>query len=83
MARISHSGAQVIVFMEKCSLLVDRLECTSECNFEVEQKGGQAPAPLPPLVTNPGHDLKPLENTTATLQNVQYLLLIVYLSYFI
>ena len=63
MARISLSGAQVIVFMEKCSLLVDRLECTSECNFEVEQKGGQAPAPLPPLVTNPGHDLKPLERT--------------------
>ena len=65
MARISLSGAQVIVFMEKCSLLVDRLECTSECNFEVEQKGGQAPAPPPPppLVMNPGHDLKPLERT--------------------
>ena len=62
MARISLSGALVIVFMENCSLLVDRLECTSECNFEVEQKGGQAPAP-PPLVTNPGHDLKPLERT--------------------
>ena len=61
MARISLSGAQVIVFMEKCSLLVDRLECTSECNFEVEQKGG--PCPPPPLVTNPGHDLKPLERT--------------------
>ena len=66
MARISLSGAQVIVFMVKCSLLVDRLECTSECNFEVEQKGRQAPAPRPPpppLVTNPGHDLKPLERT--------------------
>ena len=51
--------------MEKCSLLVDRLECTSECNFEVEQKGEQAPAPPPPhpLVTNPGYDLKPLERT--------------------
>ena len=60
MARISLSGAQVIVFMEKCSLLVDRLECTSECNFEVEQKGGRPPPP-PPLVMNPGHDLKPLE----------------------
>ena len=64
MARISLSGAQVIVFMEKCSLLVDRLECTTECNFEVEQKGGQAPAPPPPpLVMNPRHDLKPLERT--------------------
>ena len=64
MARISLSRAQVIVFMEKCSLLVDRLECTSECNFAVEQKGGAGPCPPPPpLVTNPGHDLKPLERT--------------------
>ena len=45
MVRISLGGAQVIVFMEKCSLLVDRLECTSEYNFEVEQKGEQAPGP--------------------------------------
>ena len=63
MARISLSGAQVIVFMEKCFILVDRLECTSECNFEVEQKGGQAPAPRPLFGYNPGHDLKPLERT--------------------
>ena len=63
MARISLSGAQVIVFMEKCSLLVDRLECTNECNFEVEQKGGQAPALPPPFGYEPGHDLKPVERT--------------------
>ena len=62
MARISLGGAQVIIFMEKCSVLVDRLECSSECNFEVEQKGGQPPWD-PPLATNPGHDLKLLETT--------------------
>ena len=33
-------GVQVIVFIGKCSLLVDRLGRTSECYIEVEQKGG-------------------------------------------
>ena len=44
----------MVVFIEKCSLLVDRLGRTSECIFEVEQKGG-CPGPLlpppPPLAT--------------------------------
>ena len=30
-------------FLEKCSLLVDRLGCTSECYIEIEQKKGDCP----------------------------------------
>ena len=35
-------GGHVIIFVEKCSLLVDRLghTCTSECYIKVEQKEG-------------------------------------------
>ena len=40
-------GGKVIVFIEKCSLPVDRLGCTSECYIEVEQTGGWVPCPLP------------------------------------
>ena len=43
----------MIVFIENCSLLVDRLGRTSECYIEVEQKrrrgwggGGRGPPPL-------------------------------------
>ena len=35
----------MIVFIEKCSFLVDRLRRTSECYIEVEQMAG------PPLAT--------------------------------
>ena len=38
-----------MVFLEKCSLLVDRLGHTSECYVEVQRKGGTAPPP--PLAT--------------------------------
>ena len=34
-------GAQVIVFIEKCLVLVDRPGRTSECYIEVEQKRGE------------------------------------------
>ena len=33
-------GGAKRIFLEKCSLLVDRLGRTSECYIEVEQKGG-------------------------------------------
>ena len=36
-----------MIFLEKCSLLVDRLGHTSECYIEVQQKGGTRP-PGPP-----------------------------------
>ena len=55
-------GSQVIVFIKKCSLLVDRLGRTSSCYIEVEQKGGLPPwlcpwisvfpAPVPPSNLN-------------------------------
>ena len=39
----------MIVFIEKCSLLVDRLGHISECYIEVEQKGEADPrTPLGP-----------------------------------
>ena len=43
---LGRGGAKVI-FLEKCSLLVDRLGHTSECYTEVQQKGGTRP-PAPP-----------------------------------
>ena len=45
----------MVVFIEKCSLLVDRLGRTSECIFEVEQKGG-CPGPLLPPPPTSGYD---------------------------
>ena len=41
----------MIVFIEKCSLLVDRLGRTSECYIGVEQKGDGPPGP--PLWLHP------------------------------
>ena len=40
-------GGGVIVFIENCSLLVNRLGRISECYIEVEQKKGE-PGSLPP-----------------------------------
>ena len=40
-------GGGKVIFLEKCSLLVDRLGCTSECYIEVEQKGGAWPPGSP------------------------------------
>ena len=37
-----------MIFIEKCSFLVDRLGRTSECYIEVEQKGGGGGPPGPP-----------------------------------
>ena len=41
-------------FLEKCSLLVDRLGRTSECYIEVERKGGGG-GPGPPFCYAPAH----------------------------
>ena len=47
--RVFPWAAQVIVFIEKGSLPVDRLRRTSDCYIEVKQKGeGWAPGYLPP-----------------------------------
>ena len=44
-----------MTFLEKCSLLVDRLGRTSECYIEVQQKRGRGAGgpPGPPLWLRP------------------------------
>ena len=47
-------GGAKLFFLEKCSLLVDRLGCPSERYIEIEQKGGwPGPQGPPPLFLRP------------------------------
>ena len=45
-----------MIFLEKCSLLVDRLGRTSECCIELEQKRGAGPLGTPLALRNCDHD---------------------------